>query len=102
MTDFRFVPGQVYFRVVYPDSALRQPVVQSFEFRGIGRSSEDDTDAYLFQYLPGFHHEEDEGDPSRTDAFIFQPANASELLDIHGLLVELAAVRDRIARAEPP
>lgn len=52
MSDY--VEGEVYFRVVYPDSGMLYSMIQSFVYVGMNLSDEDNEDTWYFQFADDY------------------------------------------------
>lgn len=50
----RFIEGEVYFRLVYPDSSFLYPIIESFVYIGMNLSAEDKEDTWYFQFAKDF------------------------------------------------
>jgi len=54
LTEKTYMEGQVYFRVVYPDTAQSIPLVQSFVYVGQNLSDDDVEETLYFQFADGY------------------------------------------------
>lgn len=50
----KFKKGEVYFRIVYPDSGFLYPIIESFVYIGMNLSDEDKEDTWYFQFAKDF------------------------------------------------
>lgn len=50
----KYIEGEVYFRLVYPDSGFLYPIVESFVYVGMNLSDEDKEDTWYFQFVKDF------------------------------------------------
>lgn len=96
MNAEELVVGDPYFMVTYADSALRIPIVITYQF--LRQDTFDDCNApvFLFGYLPAFQYDDD---LERTEAekvpTVFTQAELRGIATLEGLLNELNEVWKR-------
>ena len=50
----KFINGEVYYRLKFPDPDLCYPLIDSFVFIGMNLSDEDQEDVWYFQFAEGY------------------------------------------------
>jgi hypothetical protein len=92
-----FLVGDVYFRVTYPDPALKFPRIESFVFVGKNLSDEDTEETWYFQFADSFAKDgsilETAGRARRVSSLTQD--ELGDMLDDERLLKELGAARRR-------
>lgn len=93
----RFVVGEVYFEVKYPDPSMKYPLIESFVFLGKNLSDEETEDTWYFQYADSFAKHgsvlTSRGGDRRVACLTER--ELGEMFDNEGLLKKLIAARDR-------
>jgi hypothetical protein len=97
----RFIVGEVYFRVKYPDILMRYPLFDSFVFVGKNLSDEDTEDTWYFQFADSYgkHGSILESPGGDRRVACVNRSELHEMLNDEEMVEELEAARSR-RRAE--
>ena len=87
------VVGSVYFLPTYDDSGMTRPIILSFEYKGAFiQDAPKDSNPFHFNFLAPYAYADD----AETQLHFFSESDVADLVDIHGLLREIEAVRGRL------
>lgn len=93
----KYLEGEVYYRLTFPDVSLRYPSVETFVFLGKNLSGDDNEDTWYFQFANDYGRfgsvlETEQGD---RRVCCVSGQDVSDLLDMTGLIDALKGAAER-------
>ena len=93
----KFIKGEVYYRMTFPDKDLLYPIIESFVFIGINLSEEDIEDSWYFQFAHGYGKYGSVIDTNLGDrkVLVLKEEQLEDMLNTESLVIALQSAKWR-------